>query len=120
MGMKIKFNDDRIKATAAAVLLIGRTRLGRGEEGPWIGDAFADFRAEPEAFKAAFPKRELAEARDLAVLVEVVKQPRRREHYERLIAAVDVMLARIERNKTQFSSLVELDNFFAFNLKTFE
>lgn len=119
MGMKIKSNDDRIKAAAAAVLLIGRARLSRGESGEWIQVALEDYREDFAGFKAAFPQRDLAAAQDLAVLVEVVKDARRRDEYQRLLAAVEVVLARIERNKTQFSSLTELDNFLAFNLRTF-
>jgi hypothetical protein len=120
MAVKIKSNDDRIKATAAAVLLICRARLGRGDFGGLISASLEDYRDDPDGFKEAFPKRDLAAAQDLAAMVEVIKDAKRREIYQQLLAAVDVVLARIERNKTQFNSLLELDNYFVASLKKFE
>lgn len=118
--MKIKANDDRIAFTAAALLLIYRARLGRGDFGGLVSGALEEYRADPDAFKAAYPKRDLAAAHDLATLVEQVRDAKRRELYQQLIAAVDVVLARIQRNKTQFSSLVELDNYFVASLRRFD
>lgn len=120
MGLKIKSNDDRIKATAAAVLLLVRARLGRGDFGSLVSGALADYREDPDAFKEAFPKRDLAAAKDLAELVDVVKDGRRREVYQQLIDAVEVVLARVARNKTEFSSLAELDNYLVVSLRKFE
>jgi hypothetical protein len=120
MSVKIKSNDDRILATAAAVLLICRARLGRGDFGGLISAALEDYRSDPDGFKEAFPKRNLAAAQDLATMVEVIRDAKRREMYQQLIAAVEVVLARIERNKTQFNSLLELDNYFVASLKKFE
>lgn len=116
MGMKIKWNDDRIRAAAAAVLLIGHARLARGETAGLVTAALAEFRADPDDYKASYPVRTITAAK------ESVRLPdgRRHELYLRLVAAVEALVARVERNKTQFSSLAELDNFFAFNLKAFD
>jgi hypothetical protein len=113
MGVKIKWNDDRIKAAAIAVLLLSRDRLARAESGGLITAALAAYRNDYAGYKTAHPKRDLAAAKDLSVF----KDARRRADYEKLITAVEGLLARIERNRTQFSSLVELDNFLAFNLQ---
>ena len=119
--MKIKANDDRIKSTAAAVLLLCRERWGEGETGPGlIGAVLRDYRGDYDGFKARFPKRGLAEAKDLAAMVERIASPRGRERYQDLIGAIDVVLARIERGKIQFSSLTELDNYFVANLRRFD
>lgn len=118
--MKIKANDDRIQTTAAALLLLYRARLGRGDFGGLVSGALEDYRADPDAFKADYPKRDLAAARDLAALVEVVRDAKRRDVYQQLLAAVDVVLARIQRNKTQFSSLTELDNYLVSSLRRFD
>lgn len=125
--MKIKANDDRIKSTAAAVLLLCRERWANGSNGPGIGAspgpitaALHDYRADYDGFKKRFPKRDLAEAKDLAVLVERIPGVRQRERYQELLDAMDVVLARIERGKIQFSSLVELDNYLVANLRRFD
>ncbi|MCX6938886.1 MAG: hypothetical protein NTU80_13535 [Verrucomicrobia bacterium] len=116
MGMKIKANDDRIAAVAVAVLLISRARLARGEAGGLVAEALARYRGDPEAYKAEFAKRDLAAAR----LTEELTHEGRRALYLRLLAAVEALLAKIARNRTQFSSVAELDNYFAFNLKSFD
>ena len=117
MGVKIKANDDRILATATAVLLLCRDDLSqRGATPGLITRALAAYRNDYASYKLAHPQRDRAAVSDLSAL----PQPGRRASYEKLLAAVDVILARIERNSTQFSSLLELDNFFAFNLKSFD
>lgn len=119
--MKIKANDDRILATAAAVLLLSRERWGRGETGPgMIGAALAEYRDDYDGFKARFPKRDLAAAKDLAGMVEHIKSAALRTRYQELIEAMDVVLARIARGKIQFNSLLELDNYFVANLRRFD
>lgn len=118
--MKIKANDDRIQFTAAALLLLCRARLARGDFGGLVSAALEEYRADPDAFKAAHPKRDLAAARDLATLVELVHDAKHRDVYQQLLAAMDVVLARIQRNKTQFNSLAELDNYFAAGLRRFD
>lgn len=119
--MKIKANDDRIKATAAAVLLLCREQGGARALGPgMIAAALEAYREDYEGFKKRFPKRDLAEATDLATMVERIPGARERERYQELMDAVGVVLARIERNKIQFSSLVELDNYLLANLRRFD
>ena len=118
--MKIKANDDRIPATAAALLLLYRARLARGDFGGLVRGALDDYRADPDAFKAAYPKRDLAAAHDLASLVELVRDAKRRDIYQQLLAAVETVLARIQSNKTQFSSLTELDNYLVASLRRFD
>lgn len=118
--MKIKANDDRIRFTAAALLLLCRARLARGDFGGLVSGALEEYRADPDAFKAAHPKRDLTSAHDLAALVEIVKDAKRRDFYQQLLGAVDVVVARIERNKIQFSSLAELDNYLIANLRRFD
>lgn len=119
--MKIKANDDRIQATAAAVLLLCREAWGRGETGPGlIGEALRAYRDDYDGFKARFPKRDLAEAKDLAAMVERITDTVGRERYQSLIDAVGVVLERIKRGKIQFSSLAELDNYFIANLRRFD
>ena len=116
MGVKIKANDDRILAIATAVLLLSRDDLSqRGATPGLITRALAVYRTDYAGYKALHPQRDRAAVSDLSAL----PQQGRREVYEKLLAAVDVILARIERNSTQFSSLLEMDNFFAFNLKQF-
>jgi len=51
MGLKIKWNDDRVRGTTAAVLLIARDRLARGETDDLICRALADFRDDPAGYK---------------------------------------------------------------------
>ena len=117
MGVKIKANDDRILATATAVLLLCRDDLSqRGQTPGLITRALAAYRTDYVSYKMSHPQRDRPAVTDLSAL----PQPGRRVVYEKLLAAVDVILAKIERNGTQFSSLLELDNFFAFNLKSFD
>lgn len=117
MGVKIKANDDRILATATAVLLLSRDDLNqRGLTAGMITRALAAYRTDSASYKLDHPQRDRAAVSDLSAL----PMPGRRVVYEKLLAAVDTILAKIERNGTQFSSLVELDNYFAFNLKQFD
>lgn len=116
MAQKIKWNDDRVKGAVAAVLLITRQKLSQGHWGGLIEAALLEYREDYDAYKAAFPKRDLATARDATGLTDA----NRREFFERLVAALDVLLARLERNKTQFNSLTELDNYLVLQLKRFE
>lgn len=116
MGVKIKANDDRIKMAAVAVLLLCRDRMARAQAGGLITAALAEFRDDYEGYKNDHPVRTMAEARDGSMLTNAARQA----DYLKLVAAVEAILARIERNKTEFSSLLELDNFLAFNLKSFD
>jgi len=116
MGVKIKANDDRIKMAAVAVLLLTRDRMARAQAGGLITAALTDFREDYEGYKHDHPVRTMAEAKDGSMLTNAA----RRSDYLKLVAAVEALLARIERNGTQFSSLLELDNFLAFNLRSFD
>ena len=116
MGVKIKANDDRIKAAAVAVLLLSRDRMARAQSGGLITAALTEFRDDYAGYKNDHPQRTMAEAKDGSMLTNAA----RRADYLKLVAAVETILARIERNKTEFSSLLELDNFLAFNLKAFD
>ncbi|AKC83160.1 hypothetical protein IMCC26134_10905 [Verrucomicrobia bacterium IMCC26134] len=116
MALKIKWNDDRIKGAATAVLLITRERLAQGHWGGLVTAALEEYRHDHDGYKANHPKRDLAAAKDASMLTDAG----RRAHYEKLVAAVEVLLARLERNKTQFSSLKELDNYLALTLKVFD
>ena len=116
MLAKIKATDDRIAAAALAILLIGRDRLRIGHPTGLVTESLADFRADYDGYKGAYPRRDLATARDLTPLTNRAA----RETYQQLLAAVDVVLARILRQKTQFSSLLELDNYLAASLRRFD
>ena len=116
MAVKIKSNDDRVKAAAIAVLLLSRDRLARAQPGGMITAALDEFRNDYEGYKHDHPKRDMEEAKDAEALTNAA----RREDYLQLVAAVEALLARIAKNRTEFSSLLELDNFLAFNLKAFD
>jgi len=115
MALKIKWNDDRIRATAAALLLLSRERLIRKQTSGLIEAALADYRADPEGFKAAHVKRDLAAAKELGAL----KHPQHVEYYRKLVADVERQLAKFEKNKRQFNSLAELDNFWVLTLNSY-
>lgn len=112
MPAKIKWNDDRVRGTAVALLLLSRAKLAQGTTSELVASALVDYRADPDGYKAAFPKRDLAAAKELGPL----KNPRHVEYFQKLTADVDRQLAKMEKNKRQFNSLVELDNFLAFTL----
>ena len=116
MSLKIKWNDDRVKGAATAVVLITRFRLAQGHWGGLIQASLVEYREDYEGYKARHPTRTLAAAKDSSGLVNA----QRREFYEKLVAAVETLLARVERNRTRFSSLIELDNYLASQLKSFE
>lgn len=116
MSLKIKWNDDRVEGAATAVVLITRFRLAQGHWGGLIQASLVEYREDYEGYKARHPTRTLAAAKDSSGLVNA----QRREFYEKLVAAVETLLARVERNRTRFSSLIELDNYLASQLKSFE
>lgn len=116
MGVKIKANDDRIKMAATAILLLVRDRMARAQSGGLITQALDEFRNDYEGYKNDHPQRTLAAAKDASVLTNAA----RRADYLKLVAAVEALLARIAKNQTEFSSLLELDNFLAFNLRAFD
>ena len=108
--MKIKWNDDRVRGTATALLLIARDRLRRGETADLIQASLADYRADPAGYKlnkAAWP-----EVKDAAP----VTNPAQATYYRKLVATVDGLIGKVIEGKRQFNSLAELDNFLIFNL----
>lgn len=116
MPAKIKSNDDRIQIAAIAALLLARERMARAQAVGLITPSLADFRADYAGYKAAFPVRTWDEAKDGSSLTNAA----RRKDYLKLVAAMEAVLARIARNKTQFNSLLELDNYLASSLKAFD
>jgi hypothetical protein len=112
MALNIKWNDDRVRGTATALLLISRNRLVRGESAEdLIAEALAEYRADPAAYKLA--KADWPDVRDTSPLKKAAHIAR----YQALLPAVDALLAKIERNKRQSNSLTELDNYFLACLK---
>lgn len=116
MPAKIKFNDDRIQTAAIAALLLARERLARAQAFGLITPSLAEFREDYAGYKTSFPTRTWDEAKDGSRLTNKA----RRKDYFKLVNAMDTVMARIARNKTSFSSLQELDNYLASNLKAFD
>jgi len=104
MALKIKWNDDRVRATVTALLLITRDRLARGETEDLIAASLAEYRADPENYKEK--KKTWPDARELGPLTK----PKHVEYYLELIAATDRLTAKWTQAKRQFNSLLELDN----------
>jgi hypothetical protein len=111
MGLKIKWNDDRVRGATTALLLIGRDRLVRGKKDNLIERALTDYREDPEGYKAS--KASWPDARDLGPLTN----PHHVAYYKNLLAAVDALLKKMEQNKRQSNSLRELDNYLIACLK---
>jgi len=116
MAAKIKANDDRIQVAAIAVLLLSRERMARAQVFGLITPSLEDFRNDYAGYKANFPHRTMTEAKDPSALTNVARQ----KTYLKLVVAMETVLARIARKKTQFSSLSELDNYLAASLKAFD
>jgi hypothetical protein len=111
MGLKIKWNDDRVRAATTAILLITRDRLARGETDNLVEEALAEFREDPEVYKEK--KADWADVRELGPL----KKPAQVAYYKTLIAATDALLKKMEQNKRQSNSLLELDNYLISSLR---
>lgn len=105
MPLKIKWNDDRVRAATTAILLISRDRLARGKKDDLVRCSLADFRNDPEACKTS--KALWPDARDIGPLTH----PRHVAHYKNLLSAVDALLRKMAENKRQSNSLLELDNY---------
>ncbi len=110
MGLKIKWNDDRVRGTTAAMLLIARDRLARGETDDLIRRALADYRDDPAGFKVK--RAAWAPVPESGPLTS----PRQAAYYLKLVAKVDGLVEKMVRGKRQFNSLSELDNFLIFTL----
>lgn len=104
MGLKIKWNDDRVRGATTAILLIGRDRLFRGKTDNLIQASLAEYRSDPEAYKAN--KTSWPDAGELGPL----KNPQHIVYYKNLILAVDRVTEKLTQAKRQFNSLLELDN----------
>lgn len=111
MGLKIKWNDDRVRGAMTALLLIGRDRLARGKKDNLIQRSLTDYREDPAGYKAN--KALWPDARDVGPLTN----PPHVAYYKNLIIAVDSLLKRMEQNKRQSNSLLELDNYLIASLK---
>src|SRR4051812_19327167 len=110
MGLKIKWNDDRVRGAITALLLIGRARLSRGERENLVQESLAEYRADPEEYKAN--KRTWPDVRATAPLVK----PADIAYYQNLLAATDRLAAKLSQSKIQFNSLLELDNYLVASL----
>ena len=111
MGMKIKWNDDRVRGATTAVLLLGRERIARGATENLVQACLAEYRADPEGYKknkAAWP-----DAREPGPLMK----PAHIAHYRSLIAATDGLTQKLAQGKRQFNSLLELDNWLVASLR---
>lgn len=111
MGLKIKWNDDRVRGATTAVLLIGRERIFRGATADLIQASLADYRNDPEGYKEN--KTTWADARELGPLTN----PRHVAHYRNLITAIDGLVKKMAQGKRQFNSLLELDNTLVSSLR---
>jgi hypothetical protein len=110
MGLKIKWNDDRVRGAIQACLLIGRARLARGEREDLVKAALAEYRADPEDYKAN--KRTWPDVRETGSLT----RPADVACYTNLLAATDRLSAKLSQSKIQFNSLLELDNYLVATL----
>ena len=110
MGLKIKWNDDRIKGTTTALLLISRDRLSRGYTDDLILASLAVYRNDPAGYKDS--KAGWPEVNDVSAL----KNPAHAAYYKALLLAVDGLLGKFTQGRRQFNSLTELDNYLVFTL----
>ena len=104
MGLKIKWNDDRVQGATTAVLLIVRDGLAHGRTGELIQVALAEYRADPVGYKQ--PKATWPAAREMGPLTK----PQHIAYYQNLLAAVDRVTEKMTKARRQFNSLLELDN----------
>jgi len=111
MGLKIKWNDDRVRGAATAILLISRELLQRGETEDLVQKALQEYRADPEGYKLS--KVAWPDARDTSSLTK----PSHLAYYRNLITAIDALLKKMEQGKRQSNSLLELDNYLITSLR---
>jgi len=110
MALKIKWNDDRVKGATTAILLIARARLARGKKDDLVRRSLADYREDPDGYKEL--KASNPDVRDLSPLTN----PHHVAIYRNLLGAVDALLKKMEQNKRQSNSLLELDNYLVASL----
>ncbi len=111
MGLKIKWSDDRVRGATTAILLISRARLLRGETEDLVASSLAEYREDPELYKAN--KAKWPDAKELGGL----KNPQHVIWYRKLQAAIDGQFLKMAQAKRQFNSLLELDNWLIAVLK---
>ena len=111
MGVKIKWNDDRVRGAITALLLISRDRLHRRETDDLIAASLAEYRADPDGYKAN--KAAWADARELGPL----SKSSHVTYYKNLLAATDALQKKMEQGKRQSNSLLELDNYLIASLR---
>lgn len=111
MGLKIKWNDDRVRGATTAILLISRDRLARGKKDDIIQRSLTDYRDDPTGYK--MQKAIWADVRELGPLTN----PHHVAFYKNLLAAVDALLRKMEQSKRQSNSLLELDNYLVASLR---
>ncbi|MEO6993466.1 MAG: hypothetical protein ABI273_07545 [Lacunisphaera sp.] len=104
MRLKIKWNDDRVRAATTAILLLSRDHLLHGETVDLVQQSLAEYRADPASYKEK--KAAWADPQDLGPLTK----PRHVAYYKNLLSAVDRVLEKLTGAKRQFNSLLELDN----------
>jgi hypothetical protein len=110
MGLKIKWNDDRVRGATTAVLLISRDRLSRGATADLIQASLAAYRQDPDGYKQN--KAAWADVKELGPLTN----PQHVAYYQKLLLAVERVVHKMIEGKRQFNSLAELDNFLSFTL----
>jgi hypothetical protein len=116
---KIKWNDDRIKQTLTAVLLISRARLARGLTQDLITEALLSYRNDYQSYKDEHwdkAKAALSDPKDFGSL----KNPNHVAYYKNLLTQVDAMSVRFKKNQIQFNSLIELDKYLVTYLKSLD
>ena len=112
MRLKIKWNDDRVRGAATAILLISRDRLIRGESlADMIQASLTEYRADPVGYKEK--KRAWAGPAETGPLTKVLHLA----YHRNLVAAVDALTQKWTQGKRQFNSLLELDNALVENLR---
>lgn len=111
MGLKIKWNDDRVRAATTAVLLLARERIARGETFDLVASALEQFRADPEGYKER--KSTAAAVTEAGPLTK----PAQLAIYLKLREAVERLGTKGAQAKIQFNSLRELDNWLIASLR---
>lgn len=111
MGLKIKWNDDRVRAATTAVLLLARERIARGETSDVVAAALEEFRADPAGYKES--KSTWAPLTEAGPLTK----PAQLALYQKLRDAVERLGKKAAMAKIQFNSLRELDNWLIASLE---
>ncbi|ATC65571.1 hypothetical protein CMV30_17340 [Nibricoccus aquaticus] len=111
MRLKIKWNDDRVRGAATALLLIGRDLLSRGITEDLVATALTLYRDDPDGYKLS--KAAWADVREPGPLTK----PQHVAYYKNLLLAVDALLVKTAQAKREFNSFTDLDNYLITALK---